>query len=107
MSRPCLRNGSHGSLMQTMARMKVCDIESGRSSRCSFILKQILDRSIRCSFSTHASTQCDGANTTERVLLFGSGAWKIGEAGELDSSGSQSLKALKEEGIYSILINPN
>src|SRR5207237_3826819 len=46
-------------------------------------------------------------NKPERVLLLGSGALKIGEAGEFDYSGSQALKALKEEGIYSILINPN
>ena len=42
-----------------------------------------------------------------KVLLLGSGALKIGEAGEFDSSGSQALKALREEGIYSVLINPN
>ncbi|GHU69585.1 hypothetical protein FACS189413_08720 [Bacteroidia bacterium] len=43
----------------------------------------------------------------QKVLLLGSGALKIGEAGEFDYSGSQALKALKEEGIYTILINPN
>ena len=43
----------------------------------------------------------------KKVLLLGSGALKIGEAGEFDYSGSQALKALKEEGIESILINPN
>ena len=42
-----------------------------------------------------------------KVLLLGSGALKIGEAGEFDYSGSQALKALREEGIYSVLINPN
>lgn len=42
-----------------------------------------------------------------KVLILGSGALKIGEAGEFDYSGSQALKALKEEGIKSILINPN
>ncbi|MBR2863013.1 MAG: carbamoyl-phosphate synthase (glutamine-hydrolyzing) large subunit, partial [Bacteroidaceae bacterium] len=42
-----------------------------------------------------------------KVLLLGSGALKIGEAGEFDYSGSQALKALKEEGIETILINPN
>ena len=46
-------------------------------------------------------------NKPKKVLLLGSGALKIGEAGEFDYSGSQALKALKEEGIYSILINPN
>lgn len=42
-----------------------------------------------------------------KILVLGSGALKIGEAGEFDYSGSQALKALKEEGIYTILINPN
>lgn len=42
-----------------------------------------------------------------KVILLGSGALKIGEAGEFDYSGSQALKALKEEGIETILINPN
>ncbi len=46
-------------------------------------------------------------NAIKKVLLLGSGALKIGEAGEFDYSGSQALKALREEGIYSILINPN
>ena len=43
----------------------------------------------------------------KKVLLLGSGALKIGEAGEFDYSGSQALKALKEEGIETILVNPN
>ena len=42
-----------------------------------------------------------------KVLLLGSGALKIGQAGEFDYSGAQALKALKEEGIHSVLINPN
>ena len=43
----------------------------------------------------------------KKVIILGSGALKIGEAGEFDYSGSQALKALKEEGIRTILINPN
>ncbi len=43
----------------------------------------------------------------KKVLLLGSGALKIGEAGEFDYSGSQALKAMKEEGIHTVLINPN
>ena len=43
----------------------------------------------------------------KKVLVLGSGALKIGEAGEFDYSGSQALKAIKEEGIQTILINPN
>lgn len=46
-------------------------------------------------------------NQIKKVLLLGSGALKIGEAGEFDYSGSQALKALKEEGIETVLINPN
>jgi carbamoyl-phosphate synthase large subunit len=43
----------------------------------------------------------------QRVLVLGSGALKIGQAGEFDYSGTQALKALKEEGIYTVLVNPN
>ncbi len=43
----------------------------------------------------------------KKVVILGSGALKIGEAGEFDYSGSQALKALREEGIFSVLINPN
>ena len=46
-------------------------------------------------------------NDIKKVLILGSGALKIGEAGEFDYSGSQALKAIKEEGIETILINPN
>ncbi len=46
-------------------------------------------------------------HSVKKVLLLGSGALKIGEAGEFDYSGSQALKALKEESIYTVLINPN
>ena len=43
----------------------------------------------------------------KKVVILGSGALKIGEAGEFDYSGSQALKALKEEGVYTVLVNPN
>src|SRR5262245_21519717 len=42
-----------------------------------------------------------------KVLVLGSGALKIGEAGEFDYSGSQAIKALKEEGVSTVLVNPN
>src|SRR5438552_10934115 len=42
----------------------------------------------------------------QKVLLLGSGALKIGEAGEFDYSGSQAIKALKDEGIHTVLVNP-
>ncbi len=47
------------------------------------------------------------SSTFKKVLLLGSGALKIGQAGEFDYSGAQALKALKEEGIKTVLINPN
>ena len=46
-------------------------------------------------------------NKIQKVLLLGSGALKIGEAGEFDYSGSQALKAMREEGIHTVLVNPN
>ena len=46
-------------------------------------------------------------NEIKKVLILGSSALKIGEAGEFDYSGSQAIKALKEEGIYTVLVNPN
>ena len=46
-------------------------------------------------------------NNIKKIILLGSGALKIGEAGEFDYSGSQALKAMKEEGIRTVLINPN
>ena len=46
-------------------------------------------------------------NKLNKVLVLGSGALKIGEAGEFDYSGSQALKALKEENVQTVLINPN
>ena len=48
-----------------------------------------------------------GVGGEAKVLLLGSGALKIGQAGEFDYSGAQALKALKEEGIHTVLINPN
>jgi len=46
-------------------------------------------------------------HSIKKVLILGSGALKIGQAGEFDYSGSQAIKALKEEGILTVLINPN
>lgn len=43
----------------------------------------------------------------KKVILLGSGALKIGQAGEFDYSGSQALKAMREEGIETVLVNPN
>ena len=55
------------------------------------------------SLTSHSSP----LTSIKKVLLLGSGALKIGQAGEFDYSGAQALKALKEEGIHSVLINPN
>ncbi len=57
------------------------------------------------NLSTHK--QLVNSSTIKKVLLLGSGALKIGQAGEFDYSGAQALKALKEEGVKSVLINPN
>lgn len=46
-------------------------------------------------------------NNYKKIIILGSAALKIGEAGEFDYSGSQAIKALREEGIYTILVNPN
>lgn len=43
----------------------------------------------------------------KKIIILGSGALKIGEAGEFDYSGSQAIKAIKEDGIKTILVNPN
>lgn len=54
-----------------------------------------------------SAVQKQSAKKPKKVLILGSGALRIGQAGEFDYSGSQALKALKEEGIKSVLINPN
>ena len=54
-----------------------------------------------------AHKQRPNLSTVKKVLILGSGALKIGQAGEFDYSGAQALKALKEEGVKSVLINPN
>ena len=57
--------------------------------------------------TNHSPLLGRGVGGEAKVLLLGSGALKIGQAGEFDYSGAQALKALKEEGIHSVLINPN
>jgi carbamoyl-phosphate synthase large subunit len=61
----------------------------------------------RKSKSTDAPAAAPALERPRKVLVLGSGALKIGEAGEFDYSGSQALKALREEGIGTVLINPN
>ena len=68
------------------------------------------DSSFSClGEDTNIPKQPDDQSTKrpKKVLLLGSGALKIGQAGEFDYSGAQALKALKEEGVKSVLINPN
>src|SRR5665213_2708733 len=48
-----------------------------------------------------------GRPVVKKAVIFGSGGLRIGQAGEFDYSGSQAIKALKEEGIFTVLINPN
>jgi carbamoyl-phosphate synthase large subunit len=77
-----------------------------------FLFDMFID-SINESNAANAMRQMEYAqpetftNKSRKVLLLGSGALKIGEAGEFDYSGSQALKALKEESIRTVLINPN
>lgn len=57
--------------------------------------------------SIHRNQDNNNRKQYKKVLVLGSGALKIGEAGEFDYSGSQALKALREEGIHTVLVNPN
>ena len=64
-----------------------------------------------CNFARDLKTRIQNQPKMKKelkmVLVLGSGALKIGQAGEFDYSGSQALKALREEGIKSVLVNPN
>src|SRR6188472_1646965 len=90
-----------------MAPTRECAIGSDRSFPCNSIRKRIRDLRRRRSSLIHFWMRSTMDNKIRKVLLLGSGALKIGEAGEFDYSGSQALKALKEEGISTVLINPN
>lgn len=73
-------------------------------------LDQVLStNSLDCKQSLFISKQCtpEDQPTPRKVLVLGSGGLSIGQAGEFDYSGSQALKALKEEGVQTVLINPN
>src|SRR5436309_3476313 len=84
-----------------------CGTGSGPFFPCSSIPRRNRVRLIQSLFSTFSRRRLPMGSNTRKVLVLGSGALKIGEAGEFDYSGSQALKALKEEGVASILINPN
>ncbi|MDE5550188.1 MAG: glutamine-hydrolyzing carbamoyl-phosphate synthase small subunit, partial [Bacteroidaceae bacterium] len=67
-----------------------------------------LESNVQPALSTAEEKSAEkGKSPISKVLLLGSGALKIGQAGEFDYSGAQALKALKEEGVKSVLINPN
>ena len=57
--------------------------------------------------AVHATPRKSRPEKPRKVLILGSGGLSIGQAGEFDYSGSQAIKALKEEGIQTVLINPN
>ena len=79
----------------------------GQSPPQSLRLQRAIARGGRLSFAAISSSSGEVGRGLSSVLLLGSGALKIGQAGEFDYSGAQALKALKEEGVRSVLINPN
>src|SRR5437867_7414420 len=100
------RTGNHGSSMRMMGLSRAFATGTGRSWVYSSIPKpppvlQTLTFSLMISCVSYSSSQI------QKVLVLGSGALKIGEAGEFDYSGSQAIKALKEEGIRTVVVNPN
>lgn len=70
-------------------------------------IPQLIEEELESRLVTKHKYEAPEKGAIKKVLVLGSGALKIGEAGEFDYSGSQALKALKEEGIETILINPN
>lgn len=70
-------------------------------------IPQLIEEEMDARLVTKQTYKGAEKGSIKKVLVLGSGALKIGEAGEFDYSGSQALKALKEEGIETVLINPN
>src|SRR6059036_1457826 len=100
--------------MPTMGRMKAFAISTSHSTASNSILKQLRGQATRTSSSTNSYISFGNPEVRvimrqryQKILVLGSGALKIGEAGEFDYSGSQAIKALKDEGISTILVNPN
>ena len=102
----CRAAGAPGSATPTTARTRASATSAGPSSASSSTPRPARARPTPSSSSTASSRPPDEEART-KVLLLGSGALKIGEAGEFDYSGSQAIKALKEEGLEVVLINPN
>ena len=73
----------------------------------SFLVVSEKLRTFARDLRTRIQNQPKMKKELKKVLVLGSGALKIGQAGEFDYSGSQALKALREEGIKSVLVNPN
>ena len=86
----------------TSGQVNKLDENANNPSTC-----QLFNSSTIKEGNNSSTCQLVNSSTIKSVLLLGSGALKIGQAGEFDYSGTQALKALKEEGIRSILINPN
>jgi len=73
-----------------------------------FLFKDFINKVVNPQASLNLASMIDPpAVKMKKVLLLGSGGLSIGQAGEFDYSGSQCLKVLQEEGIYSVLVNPN
>ena len=81
---------------------RACSVEQSSVLSCQIERAQLNNRACSVEQSSVLNQK-----TVRKVLLLGSGALKIGQAGEFDYSGAQALKALKEEGVHSVLINPN
>jgi carbamoyl-phosphate synthase large subunit len=79
----------------------------GGESTSDFNVVSLIEKEIDSRLVTKQEYKGCEKGEIKKVLVLGSGALKIGEAGEFDYSGSQALKALKEEGIETVLINPN
>ena len=81
--------------------------KGGGESASEFDVVSMIEKEIDSRLVTKQEYKGAEKGEIKKVLVLGSGALKIGEAGEFDYSGSQALKALKEEGIETVLINPN
>src|SRR5919106_6975652 len=105
--RLCRWTGSHGSSTLMTEQTRECGTGSAPFFRCSSIPRHNRVLLTQNLFSTFSRRRSPMGSNASKVLVLGSGALKIGEAGEFDYSGSQALKALKEEGVASVLVNPN
>lgn len=88
--------------------LEVCQEYKSGKEVCG-LLQAKIDAVLRAGspVADHNAWERGGGNRPRKVLVLGSGGLSIGQAGEFDYSGSQALKALKEEGIQTVLINPN